>query len=76
VPDYWVYNATTYVDPSTGNLVYGPNLPGFLNLFDIGVGFPLDPVLLYAEVGPNLLYIYGGQIYNRSVGSTLDSGLG
>jgi len=37
MPDYWVYNATTYTDPYSGTLYYGTYLPGFLNLFDVGV---------------------------------------
>jgi hypothetical protein len=76
MPDYWVYNATTYVDPYSNQTVYGTYLPGFLNLFDVGVRFVLKPVLLYAEVGPNLLYIYGGQIYNGGVGVNARFGVG
>ena len=76
MPDYWVYQATTYTDPYSGNWVYGSYLPGFLNLFDVGVRFVLTPVLLYAEVGPNLLYIYGGHIYNGGIGVNARFGAG
>src|SRR5208282_5514040 len=37
MPDYWVYNNTTYVDPSSGYTVQGYLVPGFLNLFDAGL---------------------------------------
>jgi len=70
MPDYWVYNATTYVDPNTGYTIYGQYLPGFLNLFDVGVRFVIKPVLVYGEVGTNVLYIYGGQIYKDPNGNT------
>jgi len=81
MPDYWVYNATTFTDPYSGTLYYGTYLPGFLNLFDVGVKFYLRPVLVYAEVGTNLLYIYGGTIYkdpngNSGVGVNARAGVG
>ncbi len=76
MPDYWVYNATSYTDPYTGVFYPGTALPGFLNLFDVGVRFVLTPVLVYGEIGPNVLYIYGGQIFNRSVGVNARFGVG
>jgi hypothetical protein len=76
MPDYWVYQVTTYTNPYTGTTTYGTDLPGFLNLFDVGVRFVLKPVLLYAEVGPNLLYIYGGQIYNGGGGVGVNARFG
>jgi hypothetical protein len=65
MPDYWVYNNTTYIDPSTGYTIYGQNVPGFLNMFDIGVKIVLRPFVGYAEAGPNLLYLRGGDMYGR-----------
>jgi hypothetical protein len=65
MPDYWVYNNTTYVDPNTGYVVPGYLAPGFLNLFDIGVKIVLKPFIGYAEIGTNSLYIRGGQDYGK-----------
>ena len=70
MPAYWVYNATTYTDPWTGTTYDGIPNPGFLNLFDVGVRFYVRPVIAYAEIGTNLLYIYGGQIYKSPDGSS------
>lgn len=73
MPAYWVYNATTYIDPSSGWVYQGEDLPGFLNTFDVGLRVILRPVVFYGEIGTNLLYIYGGQIYKSPAG---DSGVG
>ncbi len=70
MPDYWVYNATSYIDPVSGYYYPGADLPGFLNMFDIGLRFVIRPVLLYAELGTNLLYIYGGEIYKDPQGNS------
>jgi len=76
MPDYWVYNNTTYVDPSSGYTVQGYLVPGFLNMFDIGVKILLKPFLLYAEAGPNMLYLRGGTDYGRvGVNARLGAGL-
>ena len=61
MPDYWVYNATTYTEPYTGTTTVGYYAPGFLNLFDVGLRFVLRPVLGYVEVGAKNLYVYGGE---------------
>ncbi len=62
MPAYWVYNATTYIDPTSGYVVSNPSddVPGFLNTFDIGLRFILRPIVFYGEIGTNLLYLYGG----------------
>ncbi len=65
MPDYWVYQNTTYVDPSTGYTVQGLLAPGFLNLFDVGVKIVLRPFIGYAEVGTDYLYVRGGQSYGK-----------
>ncbi len=65
MPDYWVYNNTTYVDPDTGYIVSGYLVPGFLNMFDIGVRFVYRPIIGYVEMGPNFLYLRGGQTYGK-----------
>ena len=69
MPSYWVYNATTYIDPSSGWVYPGADVPAFLNLFDVGLRIIIRPVVLYAEVGGNVLYLYGGQIYKDPTGS-------
>ena len=65
MPDYWVYQNTTYVDPSSGYIVTGVLAPGFLNLFDVGLKIYLRPFIGYAEFGTNYLYVRGGQSYGR-----------
>jgi hypothetical protein len=76
MPDYWVYNATTYVDPNSGYTVNGYNVPGFMNLFDVGLKLTLQPFVAYAEVGVNYLYLRGGQTYpNVGVNARLGAGL-
>lgn len=65
MPDYWVYNNTTYVDPNTGYVIPGYLAPGFLNMFDIGIKIVIRPFIGYAEIGTNGLYIRGGQEYGK-----------
>ena len=69
MPDYWVFNATTYIDPANGYYYPGFDVPGFLNLFDVGIKLVIKPIIGYAEIGTNLLYLYGGQIYKDPSGS-------
>lgn len=69
MPAYWVYNATTYVDPGSGVIYGGADVPGFLNTFDVGVRIIIRPVVVYGEIGTNLLYLYGGQIYHDPLGN-------
>jgi hypothetical protein len=69
MPSYWVYNATTYIDPVNGWYYPGIDVPGFLNLFDVGIKIVIKPVIAYAEIGTNLLYLYGGQIYKDPSGA-------
>jgi hypothetical protein len=75
MPDYWTYNMTTYVDPNYGNVVPGYLVPSFLNMFDAGIKVVLKPFLLYGEVGPNFLYLRGGQTYGK-VGVNIRLGAG
>ena len=76
LPDYMVYNLTSYVDPSSGNWVLGYYTPGFMNLFDVGLRLVLRPFLGYVEVGPNVLYLHGGTIYQGGVGVNARMGVG
>jgi hypothetical protein len=76
MPDYWVYNNTTYVDPNSGYTVQGVLAPGFLNLFDAGLKIVLRPFIIYAEVGTNMLYLRGGATYGKyGVNARLGVGL-
>jgi hypothetical protein len=76
MPDYWVYNNTTYVDPNSGYTVQGVLAPGFLNLFDAGLKIVLRPFIVYAEVGTNMLYLRGGATYGKfGVNARLGVGL-
>jgi hypothetical protein len=65
MPDYWV-NSVTNGDE---------NVPGLLNLFDIGAKIVLKPFLLYAEIGPNLLYLQGGASGDMGVNVRFGAGL-
>ena len=71
MPSYWVYNNYGYVDPNTGDAV-----PGFLNLFDVGLKLYLRPFVAYLGVGPDMLYVRGGGVYNGvGVNARLGAGL-
>ena len=37
-------------------------------MFDVGIKLVLKPIIFYAEVGPNVLYLYGGQFYRDPLG--------
>jgi hypothetical protein len=63
MPDYW-----------TNNFV-GVYVPSFLNTFDAGLKLVFKPLLLYGEVGPNFLYLRGGQT-SDTVGVNLRLGIG
>ena len=68
MPDYWVYNATY----NTGAYY----VPGFLNMFDVGIKIVLRPFIGYATVGANQLYLRGGQTYSHvGVNARLGAGV-
>jgi hypothetical protein len=75
MPAFWVQQATSFNDPTSGAYIPGFNVPGFLNLYDEGVRIYLRPFIGYAEAGVNSLYVYGGQTFNR-VGANLRLGAG
>jgi hypothetical protein len=58
MPPFFVQNATTVMDPTTGAVTSGPSVPGFLNMYDVGLRFVLKPILGYLEIGTNNLYVY------------------
>jgi hypothetical protein len=76
LPDYWVYNLTTSTDPVTGYTTYGDYVPGFMNLFDVGLKLVLRPIIGYLEVGTNALYEYGGKFYSGGLGVNARAGVG
>jgi hypothetical protein len=76
LPDYMVYNITSYVDPVSGYFVPGYYVPGFMNLFDVGLKLYLRPFLGYVEIGTNALYLYGGQFYQGGLGVNARAGVG
>ncbi len=63
MPDAWTYD---YV---------GTFVPSFLNTFDVGLKLVLKPFIVYAQTGPNLLYLRGGQM-DSSVGVNIRLGAG
>jgi hypothetical protein len=58
MPNFWVEQAAAYTDPSTGAVTPGPSVPGFLNLYDVGIRLILQPLEIYALVGTNNLKVY------------------
>jgi hypothetical protein len=76
LPDYMVYNVTSYVDPNSGYFIPGYYVPGFMNLFDVGLKFYVRPVLGYVEVGTNALYLYGGSMFKGGLGVNARLGIG
>lgn len=45
-------------DPEAGFYREGYYRPGFLNMFDVGIRLSLGPVIGFAEMGINTLYVY------------------
>ena len=74
MPSSSIENMTGYWNGDT--YVAGPYLPGFLNLYDVGLEFMLRPFLLYAEVGTNSIYIYQGAPGGGNFGANLKLGAG
>lgn len=57
MPPGAISGMTGYVD-SEGYWHEGPYLPGFLNLFDVGVKLDISKLVLLAELGVNTIYVY------------------
>jgi hypothetical protein len=75
LPASFIERATTFTEPDTGIHHDGIALPGFLNLYDVGIQLTFRPIVAYAEIGINSLYIYGGETFDR-VGANLRLGAG
>jgi len=58
MPAQVISNMTGYFDPNIGAYVDGPMVPGFLNLYDVGLRLMLKPIVIYTEIGTNSIYVY------------------
>jgi len=74
MPASMIENRTGYWNGDV--YVPGTYLPGFLNLYDVGLEFMLKPFVLYAEVGTNSLYVYQNAPGGGSFGANLRLGAG
>lgn len=61
MPPSLIENMTGYWDPVKEIYISGPYLPGFLNLYDVGLELMLRPFVLYTEIGTNNIYVYNNQ---------------
>jgi hypothetical protein len=58
MPAQVISNMTGYFDPLVGQYILGPMVPGFLNLYDVGIRLMLRPIVIYTTVGTNSIYVY------------------
>jgi len=65
LPGYMIEALTSYVDPLTGEPIAGFRVPGFLNLYDVGIRLVLQPLVVSATIGTNSLYLYGGKRFDK-----------
>lgn len=66
VPNFMVENMT--------NSAF--SVPGFINLFDAGIRIVLSPLVGFAEVGTNALWVYQEGLLKDGLGANLRVGLG
>jgi hypothetical protein len=61
LPPYVVQELAATKGGEGDNIFYtpGPLVPGYLNLFDLGIRPKIGPILAFAEVGINHMWIYG-----------------
>jgi hypothetical protein len=76
MPPVLIQNMTGYWDPNKQQYVSGPYLPGFLNLYDVGLELMLRPFVIYAEVGTNTIYVYNANPAGGGFGANLRLGGG
>jgi hypothetical protein len=76
MPAQLISNMTGYWDPVNNIYVDGPYVPGFLNLYDIGLRLMLQPFVIYTEVGANSIYVYKNLGGGGSFGANLRLGAG
>jgi hypothetical protein len=76
MPPWWIQQITTYervnADGSRESVV-GKYLPGYLNLFDVGIRPTIGPIVIMAEIGVNNIYVYK-QSEDKSAQGGLDFG--
>lgn len=70
IPPFMTSNLTQRWDEN-GNPLGGYNVPGFLNLYDIGVRFVLQPFVLSAQMGINNVYVYKEGLVPGMVGANV-----
>ena len=66
---------TSYYDEETGVYHDGYRLPGFLNLYDVGIRISFQPIVGFFMIGTNNIYIYEEGIVG-SFGANMRVGLG
>jgi hypothetical protein len=76
LPNFMVENWTGYWDGASQRYVSGYYAPGFLNLFDVGIKLNLKPLVAFAEVGTNCLYVYQEGMLPGGFGANLRVGAG
>jgi hypothetical protein len=66
------------IPPQTIGEWTGLQRPGFLNLYDAGVKFTIGPVIAYAELGLNSIYVYKQETigFDPNFGANLRLGVG
>jgi hypothetical protein len=76
LPGSMVQDMTSYNDTATGITYPGYFAPGFLNLYDIGIRLALRPMVGFAEVGVNNLFVEDIGCAPGGFGANLRLGLG
>ena len=66
---------TSYYDEETGNYFDGYYLPGFLNLYDVGIRISFQPIVGFIMVGANNIWIYKEGIVG-TFGANMRVGIG
>ncbi len=62
-------------NPDAGFVRDGYYRPGFLNMFDLGIRLKLGPVLAFAEMGINTLYVYRQEEDNLDIAEGLGANI-
>ena len=75
LPPSLAANMTSYYDEEKGVYNDGYYMPGFLNLYDVGVRFTIRPVVAFFMIGTNNIYIYQEGIVG-TFGANMRVGIG
>ena len=76
VPEYLVQAWTGGYFDSSGDYVVGYDVPGFLNLWDVGLRLIHRPLVGIVEVGVNSLYVYQQGLLAGGLGANIRLGAG